>query len=198
MEIASFDIIPMSWVWAKMFYMPPSQSLPLRYSTVGIEDSSLIGNIGSIFISLLVVILLFALAIMARQFKKCCKGQKTKDFSRSITEKAFWNIPITIVMESYMIVALSSLITIRYPNWSSTGQIVDTVLAYVLCVGSVVCLVLFPLIMHVNRENIVDKRSTHLKQFEPLYEELDRENKSISVFRLIYLLRRVLLAVAIV
>lgn len=101
-------------------------------------------------------------------------------------------------MESYMIVALSSLITIRYPNWSSTGQIIDTVLAYVLLVGSVVCLVLFPLIMHFNRDNILDKRSTHLKQFEPLYEEMDRQNKSIAVFRFIYLLRRVLLALAIV
>lgn len=135
MEIASFDIIPMSWVWGKIFYMPPSQPLPLRYATVGIEDSSLIGNIGSIFISLLIVILLFALAMMARQFKKCSKSSKSKEFSHSLSEKAFWNIPIMIVMESYMIVALASLITIRYPNWSSTGQIVDTVLAYVLCFG---------------------------------------------------------------
>ena len=75
-----------------------------------------------------------------------------------------------------MILVLSSLLTIKYPNWNSKGQIIETSLAYMVFFVSLVCLVVFPLIMHINREQIIDKKSTHLHRFEPLYEEMDRRN----------------------
>jgi len=31
-QIASFDLIPVTWVWEQFFYMPPSQELELRFS----------------------------------------------------------------------------------------------------------------------------------------------------------------------
>jgi hypothetical protein len=46
--------------------------------------------------------------------------------------------------------------TIKYPNWNSKGQIIETSLAYMVFLVSLVCLVVFPLIMHINREQIID------------------------------------------
>ena len=46
--------------------------------------------------------------------------------------------------------------TIKYPNWNSKGQIIETSLAYIVFFVSLVCLVVFPLIMHINREQIID------------------------------------------
>jgi hypothetical protein len=44
---------------------------------------------------------------------------------------AFWNFPTQTFMETFMMIALCSMLTIKYPNWLSYGQKIDTVLAYV-------------------------------------------------------------------
>ena len=61
-QIASFDLIPVTWLWEQMFYMPPSQELELRFSQVGFEDSNFIGVVGSLFLSVLAACLLLLFA----------------------------------------------------------------------------------------------------------------------------------------
>jgi hypothetical protein len=89
---------------------------------------------------------------------------------------AFWKVPVTIAMESFTILLLSSLITIKYPNWNSKGQIIETVIAYCVFLVALFCLLVFPYIMYANKEQIIDYKSTHLHKFAPFYEELDRKN----------------------
>ncbi len=101
-------------------------------------------------------------------------------------------------MESFTILLLSSLITIKYPNWDSKGQIIETVIAYCVFLVSLFCLVMFPCIMYANREEIIEAKSTHLRKFTPLYEKLDRKNTAIAVFRFVFMFRRLLLVLTIV
>ena len=111
---------------------------------------------------------------------------------------AYWKVPVTLAMESFTILLLSSLITIKYPNWNSKGQIIETVIAYCVFSVAMLCLVIFPYIIYENREHIIDSKSTHLHKFAPFYEELDRKNTYIAVFRFVFMFRRLLLALTIV
>ena len=101
-------------------------------------------------------------------------------------------------MESFTILLLSSLITIKYPNWNSKGQIIETSLAYFMLLVCLVCLLAFPIVMRANRNQIIDKRSTHLKHYAPLYEMMNRENDWISIFRFVFMFRRLILVICIV
>ena len=121
MEIANFDLIPVSWIWRKIFFMPPSQQLPLRFATLGLTDSPLFSNNGGIIVSLVTLILLFTIKGIVFQMKKATKSHKIKHLSQRLSALAFWNIPVTIATEGFTILILSSLITIKYPNWNSKG-----------------------------------------------------------------------------
>jgi hypothetical protein len=111
---------------------------------------------------------------------------------------AYWNLPVTMAIESFTILLLSSLITIKYPNWNSKGQIIETIIAYCVFLVAILCLLIFPYIMFANRKQIIDLKSTHLQKFAPFYEELDHKNTYIAVFRFVFMFRRLLLALTIV
>jgi hypothetical protein len=84
MEIVNFDIIPVNWIWKKIFFMPPSQQLPLRFATLGMNDSSLLNNNGGIIISILTVTVLFSLTFTVRQIKRHKKTERVRDLSHKL------------------------------------------------------------------------------------------------------------------
>ena len=99
MEIATFDIIPVTWIWEKIFFLAPYETLSMRYATVGIEHSGLINNIGSIFLTVIAVVILFALASVLQRGLK--KFKKIKSFRRYVHAEAFWRFPLTLFLEGY-------------------------------------------------------------------------------------------------
>jgi len=84
MEIANFDIIPVSWIWNKLFFMPPSQALPLRFATLGLTDSSLLNNNGSIIVSMVTLILLYTITGIVAKIKKSSKNHKIRELSHKL------------------------------------------------------------------------------------------------------------------
>lgn len=195
MEIASFDIIPVNWIWEKLFYLPPYQTLSMRFVAVGIKDSSLIGNIGSIFITVIAVVLLFGAASILQKTKSL---DKIKSFRRYMVAQAFWKLPLTIFLEGYQVIALACLLAIKFPNTGSKGQMIETVLAYFFLVILIVLTILLPLTIHFNKQDVRIKKSKHHWRFKPLYEEMDLQNNHLAAFRFFFLLRRLLLASTIV
>jgi len=115
-EIASFDLVPVDKIWNKIFYMPPSHTLDLRFAQLGIEEACLIGNIGSVSLSLLAIGLLLLLAEIVERLKRT-GIKRIKMMWKKISKKAFWNAPTTVFLESFMIVVLASLLKIKYSNW---------------------------------------------------------------------------------
>jgi len=155
--------------------MPPSQTLEMRYAQLGIEDSCLISNIGSISLSLVAVLLIVAVATVIRQLKKKTPNKRIRSMWKVIQNTAFWGTPTTIFLESFMMVVLASLLTIKYPNWSSRGQEIDTIVAHFLLLVFLCLMVLLPVLMAVNHKTILEPWNKHSKQFAPLYAELRME-----------------------
>ena len=110
-------------------------------------------------------------------------------------------------METFMMIALCSLLTIKYPNWVSLGQKIDTIIAHTMALiisGFLVGSTIF-MVVESKRQQEIDleeeepKETSVIKQkFKPLFEELDIKNPWISFFRFTFLFRRIVLAIAIV
>ena len=107
--------------------------------------------IGSLFLSILVACLLQLFAFGMFSIKRYSDSKRAKSIWKMVQRKAFWTVPTGIVLEGFMIVQLASLLTITYPNWQSTGQKIDTILAYFFGVLSILFMLLFPLLMYCNR-----------------------------------------------
>jgi len=173
MQIASFDLVPVNWIWEKIFYLPPYQPLGLRFATVGVSDSSLINNIGSIFLMVIASILLFGLGSAIRKIR----ANKAVSIFRNLHAQAYWQFPLTLFLESYTVLAFACLLAIKYPNWASAGQTLETVLSYILIVLIIVLTALLPIIMMLHKDEVQTfPKSKHLWRFEPLYDELDLAN----------------------
>ena len=94
--------------------------------------------------------------------------------------------------------ALACLLAIKFPNVSSTGQIIETVLAYIFLVILIVLTILLPLTIYFNKQDVRIKKNKHKWRFSPLYEEMDLQKDHLAEFRFFFLLRRFLLAATIV
>ena len=78
-----------------------------------------------------------------------------------------------------MMIALCSMLTIKYPNWVSIGQKIDTVLAYVLLVFICVFLVGSTILM------VVESKRHAIKQMKKAKEPVCSEAVQASGLRLI-------------
>ena len=95
-------------------------------------------------------------------------------------------------------IALCAFLTIKHPNVDSSGQRLDTVLAYAMGLASLFIFVAIPIIMIKGRTQLEEKYSNHKKRFWVLYEDLDVNNPWIPFYRFVFMFRRILLAYAIV
>jgi len=112
MEIANFDVLPVATAWGKIFYMPPCGQLGARYNAVGMEDTMFVGNIGSLFVTIIVVKFMMVTAVVAFQCKRVTKRPIFKIVWLKLRNDAFWVVPIQTLMESSMCITLASLLLI--------------------------------------------------------------------------------------
>ena len=78
LEIANFDVLPVQNIWGKIFYMPPCYQLEARYNAVGMGDTQFVGNIGSLFVSIIIVQLMMIVAVITFQLKGCIQQKRLK------------------------------------------------------------------------------------------------------------------------
>ena len=66
-QIANFDILPVGWVYEKIFYMPPGDPLSANFAAVGFGDMYFVNNLGSVLLSILGFLILQVLALILTQ-----------------------------------------------------------------------------------------------------------------------------------
>jgi hypothetical protein len=92
--------------------MPPCYQLGARYNAVGMGDTQFVSNIGSLFVSVIIVQLMMITAVIMFQLKRSTKRQLFKKVWLKLKNDAFWVVPIQTLMESSMCVVLSSLLVL--------------------------------------------------------------------------------------
>ena len=127
-KIASFDIFEIGDYVEALLSLLPTDPVNQKYESIGLESHYFINNLGSFIIALLVYATLALIWIITDPvIAKCPK--KLHGASRRLGNFLFWNRAIGLVFESFLIVAICSLITFKYGflMTGNYGQIVQTV-----------------------------------------------------------------------
>lgn len=119
----------MGYVYEKIFYMPTLPAHNANFAAVGFNDIYFINNLGSILLSIVWFLGLQALAMLFKKLKK--KNNYFKAKWIDLQPVCFWNMPIRVILSSYSILSLSSLMKLQYPQWKLPGPAIDTILSYI-------------------------------------------------------------------
>ena len=205
-NIANFDVIEMDTltelVGLDQPEVPPFND---RLDTVGFGDTYFIHNCGALFLIILVIVLLWVFVLIFRRKNLCGCKQKRRRLQRWLNIKAvgmwgmmFWKMPIQTMLESYLILIFASLCNIlAKPAYETGGQIFELVLAIGFFVISIAFLVASVIFLYREHDKLAEPQTK--VRYAPLYEELDISEKkkwSIILFRLTFLLRRIMIILA--
>jgi len=139
-QIASFETIPTEAVFegmlAKLEDVTPSDPQIEKYERLGFGSVWLLPNLGSLllFVSLypIMLVVLFIQNLLTECFSS---GMHRRDQFRDIV---FWNWPINLLRESWIVIALCCLINIRYASWSVQEATLNSTISYAIL--ALICL----------------------------------------------------------
>ena len=120
-NVAAFDIFEIGEYVDKYLQLEGKESVNEKFESIGFETVYFINNMGTFIFWLLAYYLscvLWSLAQITSKFSEI-----SYRFSRYLGAKLFWNSAISTVLESFLIVALASMISLRHNyEYGSAGQ----------------------------------------------------------------------------
>ena len=120
--IAAFDVIETGEYWEELLDLLPKDPINDKFETIGYESIYFLNNMGSFALVLLVNFIPFLLWILLGPFQNCSSWLYQK--REKLGHKIFWSGWITLIMESFMTVALCVMIGLtRNFEFKSWGQI---------------------------------------------------------------------------
>lgn len=108
----------------------------------------------------------------------------------------FYNSFVSMMTESYAVMAVCVMINLEYIVWDSWGKSVQSA----ICLLALSLLVLFPVVLSIVSKTSWERDFKHLKErIEPFFEDLNLKNGPIVMLQPVYfLLRRFLMAYIVV
>ena len=132
MKIASFDIIPIGDLIDEYGGMTPRDPINANFEAIGFESMYLVTNLGTILIVICSFPILALIYLILKPFQfKCAMYIKAK-----IAASIFWNSPIKVFEEGFIIIALCCMINLQVLSVQTTGEVISsgtTLFLTVLC-----------------------------------------------------------------
>jgi len=123
MTFAAFDIIDTSPYLNALLALNPTEPLNNNFEALGFESVFLLHNLGS----LILAFLFYPLAIVTMLLlRKMTSSETAQEWASSMASHLFFGFLITILTESYSILALSSLINLKNLQWTSFGFVTQS------------------------------------------------------------------------
>lgn len=137
-------------------------------------------NMGSLSIAWFSIPVLIIFGVLL----KCCrpitiKSPKLYRFSIWIDNYVFWSYPITTFNEASSIIYMTTLINLLYIDFSTTGNLVTTVLAIVSLAVALILPPLFAIVMLKNSKKLEEK--AFKTKLGAIYEGLNTKNKKSAI-----------------
>ena len=178
-----------------MLDLEPTEPFSLSFKELGFESRYMLNNLGT----MLIFYALYPVSMLLQLFlSRCCRCIHCFDrIRKKLKHMLYFKMIITVVFESYAIVALSCIVGLQNLNYGSAGLKVQLW----SCIVFTVFIFLFPALilgyLSRNFANLHDKRIK--KRFGTLYSELNvRKGARIFVQPSFFILRRLILVFAIV
>ena len=162
------------------------------------ESTYFINNMGSFFLALLFDILMIIVWLVIRPFNqtcKCCKKANNK-----LSQKLFWNSWIVTITQSFMNVALCTLIAFKYKFVLGEGEWGEQIQsAFCLFFTAIYLAIPFGCLVIVMRKFESLENMHYQRRFGAFYEGLKLKNgRKVLIEPTLYLLRRLALALLVV
>ena len=133
-KIAAFDILEIGEYFDfgefvnDLLDLVPSDPINYKFETIGLETLFFINNMGSFYLVILLEVALIPIWLLFVSF-----GRRVKFFKKqgkSLGKRLFCNTCITTIFETFMIVALCALITVKFAfEMEEAGENVQTLSA---------------------------------------------------------------------
>lgn len=111
-NIAAFDIFDIDEYILEYLDLPSVEPASVKFETIGLESQYFMNNLGTFTVVLIFKLLLIFLWVVLYVPSSCSNYVRSK--RAKLGNKIFWNSWIMVVNESFVIVALCILITLRY------------------------------------------------------------------------------------
>ena len=178
-----------------IFDVPDTEPVSDNFDELGFESKYMLSNMGTMIIFYLIYPVLILAHWMVR--KLCLANLCCEKFERSFKHSIYYRWIITVIFESYAIVAISCLIGLQVIGLDSKGLSVHSF----LCIFFLVLITVTPFLIFRYVTYHFTKLNEQLvkKRVGTVYDELDlRKGKKILIQPVFFLLRRIVLAYTIV
>jgi uncharacterized membrane protein len=206
MGFVKFDFYDMNNFYDSLFEEVEDKPLSANFEAVGYESQYFLRNYGSAFAFVLVFLVYAILAVL---ISFCCgkRDNKVARKARSVAKAYFWNSPIALVNESFLLTLLSAIVNIQLEfNFKTTFNSLCIGLSLVGAFLSIATLIFFP-VLYCNRLNFKkiteddiltddetekeaadEKDKERIEKYGMLLDNLDLERKSKKVVILTFIM----------
>ena len=194
-SIAAFEVYDFGEPINKMLDVPATEPYNDNFEELGFESRYMLNNMGTLFFFYPAYPALMLIHWILNRFCNCTL--RCGKFQRSLKHLIYYKLIITVIFESYAIVAVSVLIGLQILDFSSAGLVVQSS----ICIIFTIFILLMPVMMfrHVTHHFAWLADHKMKRRVGTLYDELDiRKGKKIFIQPIFFLLRRLILAYTVV
>lgn len=171
LNVASFDVFPTDDFFDWIFNFKASEPVTARFGALGYETKFFVKNMGTLFIvGVIFVLLLITIPCLKgmNAIVYCSSNERVTDWLQS---QLCWNTILRFLIESYILIAISSFINLTELTFSDSGSRASTIGAIV---GMVVILLLpFFILYYMFRKFDKLKNKKVISKYGAMYEGLD-------------------------
>ena len=140
-KIAAFDIIEIEPYMNKLLQLNSTHPFNRNFESLGFQSMYFINNLGPLLIGFLIYFGAIIFLFILDRFTE--RSERASRLASKMFDSLFYNTLVSIMLESYAIMACCVLINLNYIRWSSWGECVQTIACFI----ALSTLVLFPIIL---------------------------------------------------
>jgi len=115
MQITAFEFFDTKPFLDRAFDLEPTDPMNADFEAVGLESIYLLHNLGTLAVAFVfyIVLVVFTKLILL------CSHYRCNDYGQSLYKSLIWESLITLMIESYSMLALSCMINLRFMSWEA-------------------------------------------------------------------------------
>jgi len=118
LEVIAFDFIDTGDALDWVFGLDPSQAVNASLETLGFESKYFLQNIGTV----LIFFVIYALLIASSKAFRLSPWDCMRDCGESLKKYLCYSPLVTLIMESYFVLAVSCMVSLTNLSWGSFGE----------------------------------------------------------------------------
>lgn len=127
MQVASFNVFPTDELFDWLFNFKPSEPVTARFEALGYETKYFVKNMGVVFLVGVIFVILLALIPCLKAMNLIHKFSATDKVESWLYKTLCWNLILRFLIESYILIAISSFINVTEMSFGDIGGRVSSI-----------------------------------------------------------------------